>query len=904
MARTFNRNPLQVNTPSSKDVKNYFFNHFNWKGLNTDKNFLAVDQETFADSKNVYQNAEGLLRSRPSVKIKQMFVESAIDFWNFDNVDVYLCEANDRYDLHFVIENEIYSKTISDKNVKLVRIQNKIYCFTDEDFFYFDIDKLIFDDGFSKIYIPNTEFDASGTKTKVESKNILTDKEKYTYLYNSELGVSTEAYGKELTVKINEQKYSFVLSNSSLELLTDVLFITPSDYDYVSVSNNDTYLFYSSEKRTVSYSSSGKILSKTFIIPEEYGDIVGYPKFSQDSSYIIIGTNKSLYIVSVVADQSNGELRFKDFTDVKSYLPRIEEMYDNANIINCDYDFVTYDEFVYFHNDRSIGSLACHVNDSSIKYLNLYFKNIEKIVFNKGYRLTDGTSTIVNGLIAVLGECYESGVSKSGVFIFNAGDESESHEKYYEATDGSFAVLHDLKVTNNSILAVVNDMSERILLKIIRNNEISDSGDAFKTNVIGYEPITGDYLKTSKHLISDDGLKIFTGRGIYNLVDNEYHQLISKHTFYNHIGYGKYLYYLGYNNKVFSNLIKNNLAFEYLKDGNDLLVNPHLISRLNNFYFTLDNTLYISDYREEDGEFKWYFPEVNKQIFDSVITGLHPISSTEMGVFFDNAIWYVNLSEQGYRYTKSKLELGVKSGSDIIASYDGSRLIFPTERGIVALSYQDFVASTDQVITFLSDAIHLQMEEFCKQPVHSLKIDYWIIFYNSNKKDLYVLDSRNNSWWPWSLPMEINKFVKYDEDLLLCSNNGRFYQFDKSNDDYFDYDEIKYPIDWYVESQKLHLSSLNNYKHLINITFNSVIDTEDYLSFFLDVKNYRENVDSGKIENPHYSVDVLRTFVQRLNYFKVNEFQYILRSDNDNKFPLPLSLSSISIKYKIQGQVR
>lgn len=899
MARTFNRNPLQVNTPSSKDVKNYFFNHYNWKGVNNDKNFLAVDQETFADAKNVYQNAEGLLRSRPSVKRKFMSFNFAIDFWNFDNVDVYLCKDEDCYNLHFVIENEIYSKTIFHKNVKLVRIQNKIYCFTDEDFFYFDIDELVFGDGFSKIYIPNTEFDASGTKTKVESKNILTDKEKYTYLYNSELGVSTEAYGKELTVKINEQKYSFVLSNSSLELLTDVLFVMPSDYDYLDVSNDNTYLFYSSKTRTVSYSSSGKILSKTFIIPEEYGDIVGYPKFSQDSSYVIIGTNKSLYIVSVVADQSNGELRFKDFTNVRSYLPHIEEMYDGANIINCDYDFITYDEFVYFHNDRELGSIACHVNDSSIKYLNLYFKNIEKIVFNKGYRLTDGTSTIVNGLIAVLGECYES-----GVFIFNAGDESESHEKYYEAID-DFFVLHDLKVTNNSILAVVNNMSERIFLKITGKNQISDSSDAFETSAKVYEKITGDYLNTSKHLISDDGLKIFTGDGIYNLVDDEYHQLISKNTFYNHISYGKYLYYRGYGKKVFSNLIKDNLAFEYVKDGDDLLVNPHLISRLNNFYFTLDNALYISDYREEDGEFKWYFPEVNKQIFDSGITGLHPISSTEMGIFFDNAIWYVNLSEQGYRYTKSKLELGVKSGSDIIASYDGSRLIFPTERGIVALSYQDFIASTDQVITFLSDAIHLQMEEFCKQPVHSLKIDYWIIFYNSNKKDLYVLDSRNNSWWPWSLPMEINKFVKYNEDLLLlCSNSGRFYQFDKSNDDYFDYDEIKYPIDWHVESQKLHLSGLNNYKHLINITFNSVIDTEDYLSFFLDVKNYRENVDSGKIENPHYSVDVLRTFVQRLNYFKVNEFQYVLRSDNDNKFPLPLSLSSISIKYKIQGQVR
>ena len=68
MAKTFNRRPLSVNTPSANDVKNYFFNHYTWKGLADDKNFLAVDQETFADCNNVYMDSEGLLRSRPSIK--------------------------------------------------------------------------------------------------------------------------------------------------------------------------------------------------------------------------------------------------------------------------------------------------------------------------------------------------------------------------------------------------------------------------------------------------------------------------------------------------------------------------------------------------------------------------------------------------------------------------------------------------------------------------------------------------------------------------------------------------------------------------------------------------------------------------------------------------------------------
>ena len=68
MARTVNRQPFTVRTPSSNDVKDYFFNQVNWKGMNDNRNFLAVDQESFEECDNVYVDSEGLLRSRPSVR--------------------------------------------------------------------------------------------------------------------------------------------------------------------------------------------------------------------------------------------------------------------------------------------------------------------------------------------------------------------------------------------------------------------------------------------------------------------------------------------------------------------------------------------------------------------------------------------------------------------------------------------------------------------------------------------------------------------------------------------------------------------------------------------------------------------------------------------------------------------
>ena len=91
------------------------------------------------------------------------------------------------------------------------------------------------------------------------------------------------------------------------------------------------------------------------------------------------------------------------------------------------------------------------------------------------------------------------------------------------------------------------------------------------------------------------------------------------------------------------------------------------------------------------------------------------------------------------------------------------------------------------------------------------------------------------------------------------------------------------------------------------MTLSSVLDVynpNEPVTFDMDVTNYRESVDDGETKTLVYKVQTIRTFVQRLNYFKVNEFQYTLRTDYDNRVQLPLSLSDITIKYKITGQVR
>lgn len=365
--------------------------------------------------------------------------------------------------------------------------------------------------------------------------------------------------------------------------------------------------------------------------------------------------------------------------------------------------------------------------------------------------------------------------------------------------------------------------------------------------------------------------------------------------------------------------------------GETNFILPEVYALLENYYVGIGNKLYISKSVTDNEQFKWYFPEISVQPFDNSITNLQPISNSEVAIFFENEIWHSTFDaettiggKQGvYRYYKSKLQAGCKKGSDVLVTYDGKYTIFASNRGLVAMSYQDFIASTEQSLTYLSDNIYDKFVNYITEQnslnqIKLYKFGYWIIIYKRDSKDGFVFDTRNNSWWPLSSFDKPTKFVTIDNKIEMLSV-GNMYDLNKSDADYYDYDgEFVNKVSWVVRSQKLHLSALNNYKHIINMTFVSVHDSNilqnseyniDGLDFKLQVNCYRKKVD-GNINSlddyvtVNYRVDTIRTYVQRLNYSKINEFQYQLSSDEENAMDIPLSLNSITIKYKVGGQVR
>jgi hypothetical protein len=233
------------------------------------------------------------------------------------------------------------------------------------------------------------------------------------------------------------------------------------------------------------------------------------------------------------------------------------------------------------------------------------------------------------------------------------------------------------------------------------------------------------------------------------------------------------------------------------------------------------------------------------------------------------------------------------------------------------MTYQEFTASTEQTLKYLSDSIFSVYDSYNTDNIKLFKHAYWIFLYKQNSRDILLFDVRNNSWWPMTMLKNVTKIVnKNDKPYFLLERD--VFVASTAEAEYSDVDrDDSYQIDWNLKSQKLHLNATNYYKHIVNITFNSVHDKDaltksysnvDDLDFKLQVNNYRKRLDGniGKDDylTVNYKVETIRTYVQRLNYSKVNEFQYLLSSNEENAINIPLSLSSITVKYKISNQVR
>ena len=982
--RTINRAPFTVNEP---DVDYKFFNHYNWKGLNTNKNYFDIDQETFEDCQDVYMDENGVLKSRPTLKVMTSEGLTNIqDMWTFGNIRVY--KTGNKL---VIVDNGNYEVPDVDDDVKLIMFDNKLLIFTPTSMrYYFNGTISSMED---LVYIPETTIYSNGIRTKEhESKNILTKSETTTYLYeNVDKINNVNINDRVVDITINTDTYTNIKFVTGLE---NVLFskkykLTDDNYsplDYLGEGIEGIPMIsveeYNGQSITLLSSIDGNIHRLYYSVDNllfkelpDPGEIYNLPYLAKHEPLAVVIKKDGLYCISLL--EGNENLYYPKWTKFYEFTSKIGTLHGEKNK-TCSLIINDIDDFLFAHalNDELLQLLFMF--DGTATKRTIYLSRIEE---RMGYsEIYNSIPTMLNRPLALQFACTNGFLFAVGKFINKESNEynivnfeyavanNDSTYSYYFSIPTHYA--EGAYIDKDRTSKYISDNYSKLYytnncISLPEISKIDATTGTFTKYIVSYKTMQDAILMTInnetrgyylKHVLSytlntdrqwlartDKQSRLLTyPKDTYVFVIG-HNSLLTNKAYYTETDYtsdsawtDKYSYKTDLNveiypvhsdtyltatslktseNKYILNTDLSNdtvIIKDITKDGLNDIYFSNLVF-LNQLYASIGNSLYISTNKyDSDGNAMLYFTEDNKHTFNNTINNLHPISTSQVAVFFDNEIWYTDIESinETYVYTinKSKLSVGCKAKSDIVTTFDGKYVIFPSQRGLVAMGYQDFVASTEQTLTYLSDTILDRFNKFSKEYTKLHLYKHWLYCYNNNA--VYLFDFRNSSWWYFNIK-NIDKIVTNDDELLILAA-GYLHEFitdaEEYYDDYYDptYKAIhQKDVEWFVLSQKLHLGTLNYTKHIINITLNALDSTiNGPMSMRLKVTNYRVNAIESENETLQYEIDVLRTYVKRLNYFKVNQFQYKLSYDDVESMPIPLSLDNITIKYNVTRQVR
>ena len=312
----------------------------------------------------------------------------------------------------------------------------------------------------------------------------------------------------------------------------------------------------------------------------------------------------------------------------------------------------------------------------------------------------------------------------------------------------------------------------------------------------------------------------------------------------------------------------------------------------------INNNIYQSTKQES----KVYFPENSKVEFPDDITGFAIFSQTSLGVFTEDSVfeYQYDTSNDLFLLYPTKLTLGNKKGADIKTAYDGATIFITTLKGLVGMTYQDFVQSTEQIYNYLSENIMDLYDEFYTSPIKMYQFKNWLFMFKLDSPMVLIYDLRIKSWWKWTHTYNIQDILYNGENLLVQMNNT-LYKYDSFAEDFCDFVDTK--INWYIKSQKLHFNAPNNYKHIRSLSIITTQDT-DSMRFKLEFTNYRNlnNLTDNYIVE--YDIDEVSTVIKRVNFVKANAFQFTIMNDSTDRYPIKFVTPDIAIKYRITERVR
>lgn len=963
--RTVNRTPKEIDT----DVNNYskYKNQLNFKGIVLDSNIFAVDQDSFTDTNNIYVDEDMSLISREPITIEDIPAgtmpdnSTLIDIQYAKDIVVYVSQSNSsKYTISAYKENSGV-KTLSNVGQYHLSTYNQyIICFKDTGAQILNINDFTtgWQDFKNFTEVPVTKT-VSGPSVKEGQSNQFTDAHKDVYIRTNEAqtvlpenstakvtGKIYSSYGTN-TFKFNNQpsvlpEYRIIkplnieISNSILNISAskNILAITFIDYILLSYNGGTTFT---------------RILLPT-------AGAGGIHTLSEDGKCYFYTAEEGVYRLTLDDLQwtlirvKNGLTNETLSDSGKTYWTNIRQYYfKNAEVFTFYFNKRQYFKAPgMYADDIKYKNMLCYYDLSSVLPTDqLSTHTIYEDIYNYDMKINidkdgNGYSSLAIRLPYDVPDDDDANKTKVVYRVYIVWIVGEKYGVSQFTKDLTYPGY--VTITNSERLyeAPNGDNGYGVQISGTYNGKKSDSDAIYEyTGKIGYNTVTtasfnvitngkllheGSSVNIGIPLMMQSGiylLKVGQGPRLLDPSDNQTYSLVLVNNVfdgfqYNNITIAGDKFYILYHGIIYTNNFADDdiieVTYTYSGSSNYFKDVPKVSYSGSELYLGFDNLLRITKNSRDGDKTLFNLPEINDQPFADNITGLINISTTQLAIFFDKAITICSkVSDETYgyiyEYQKTRLSLGTRLGDDIINTLDGAATLFANARGLAIMNYQAYMATSDQVLTFISDKIVELWKEFYAKSTNIKIVQMRNYIYISNGTEEYLmLDTRTYTWWKFTVPTKVSKLVTNQTNLYLLSNMLYLFNLNYNKDKYYDevYDAHgnMTQIPWRLESQRLHFNLPNHYKNIKQLIFQLKQTNKYQNTIRAQIKIFRKVIDYGDPQIVAFNIDEYRTFVKRFNYWKINELQWILANDTETAIPSQLKLNGIDIKYEVGEEVR
>ena len=905
MGNTIRREPVSFDLPKTPDYRH--LNITNFRGLDVSSNPFELDSNTASDCLNVYVDESNTLTTRPRLQKKYSNLLDVLGE-NWEPIGYYRLHngyllhgklLSGKYVMKLFIETEKDEYVDSDKELldvnpvsplqiptnkcKVFEQGDTIYLLTGTSYctIYYNTNSKKY--VFEKVvgYVPVTAtVDIDGNRNEVAPINLLINEYKEKHYWDGTWNPNT--YSNNTIDATNETIVTDYITTSNFKSIKKLSQLSTPVYDYwygIDDEKNNTGVLTinkkTKRKETIEYDNYDRTDLRVVhcdatadgrrkcVVVKNINDNTYHVYVKDADSDLWRSGSLPGYNTSSIG--GIGSAQTFTVTSSKKYFWFAPKQINYATTtqmhsINADVNIQPNDELfsVKVNEDESLIVAASHDNKDvyASNRLNVYeFDTKEKV-----YKIKD---LILDVNQAIL----DFDVKGNSVVVSFTDGDSELYYYPDVTQDGSYRKI--VKPFNDEITKVA--ITDKFIYALGRNLTLINKTDL---TVVWTQPISEDVL-----LLKSNTSNVYA--------DNTTLETPNKNNSNTNVVWRMSIDY-----KNFVTITEKLVDDKDWQEKRDALLKSYINTRFdNNYWFASGNRYYRS--RNNDPT---YFPitEYN-DLGDSnlPITGFNLANDTTLIAYKDDRLYLVQPFETSsgareYSITESKNTVGNTAiDAPIVTTLTEIPLQINYD-GVYGLSQLSNVSATERIADLMSRPINqrwLDIPDTLIKKAKTLNRLYWtyIIIPDNDYTQIYLLDNRTNSWYYWELPIVVADSFVVDNRTEFADKNGEIYYLTTTDIDVPNfgdvliteyYDDGEKLIDWYWQSQIMHLGTINYTKRLINTTFILTDDdTTDGYGLKYGFKVFRKLASSVADREISNDINLVRSTTQKTNISKFGFLQ-------------------------------